>query len=146
MNIEYLYKLGLSLLLSFFIGYERELQDKEAGLRTIMLISLGATTFTLLPFILLNLSEQIVFDFSRIISYTIAGCGFLSGVVIINNKKKVEGITTSACLWAIVSMSILSGLGEYLLAIIVALSIYLILKLKYIRIKIIKYKNGKEKR
>lgn len=146
MNIEYLYKLGLSLLLSFFIGYERELQDKEAGLRTIMLISLGATTFTLLPFILLNLSEQIVFDFSRIISYTIAGCGFLSGVVIINNKKKVEGITTSACLWAIVAMSILSGLGEYLLAIIVALSIYLILKLKYVRIKIIKYKNGKEKR
>lgn len=137
-DLIYLGRIGLTCLLSFLIGYERELQDKNAGLRTIMLIGLGATIFTLLPFILLILSKELnfSFDFSRIIAYTVSSVGFLAGIVIIVGKKKVEGITTSACIWAVVSMGILSGLGSYLLAVITAILIWLILKLKYIRIKI----------
>ena len=137
-DLIYLGRICLSCLLSFLIGYERELQDKNAGLRTIMLIGLGATVFTLLPFILIPLAKelQFSFDFSRIIAYTVSSVGFLAGIVIIIGKKKVEGITTSACIWAVVSMGILSGLGSYLLAIVTALLIWLILKLKYIRIKI----------
>lgn len=147
-ELTYLYRILLSLLLSCFIGFEREQQDKNAGLRTIMLISLGTVVFTILPFILLNISKDLgfTFDFSRILSYVIGGVGFLAGIVIISNKKKkVEGITTSACLWAVVSMSMLCGIGEYLLAIIVGIVIYLILKLKYFRIKIIGSKTKRRK-
>lgn len=146
MMYDYLIRIGLSLFLSAIIGWEREAQEKNAGLRTVILVSLGSTVFTLIPFILLSMSKELnfTFDFSRIIAYVIAGIGFLSGMVIITNKskKKVEGITTSACIWAVVSMSILCGLGEYLLAIIVGICIWVILKLRYVKIKIIK--NGKK--
>ena len=136
--LVYISRLLLSLVLSGFVGFEREQQDKNAGLRTLMLISLGACIFTLLPYLLLPISKQLNFtyDFSRIIAYTVAGCGFLAGIVIINNKGKVEGITTSACIWAIVGVGILCGIGEYILAVVSAFCIYAILKLKYVKIKL----------
>jgi len=139
-ELTYLVRLGLSVILSFFIGWEREEQDKNAGLRTLMLISLGSTIFTLLPFLLLPLSKQLDFsyDFSRIIAYVVAGVGFLAGIVIVGDKRKVRGITTSACIWSIVGVGILCGMGQYTLAIISAFFIYAILKLKYIKITIAK--------
>lgn len=134
----YISRLLLSLVLSGFVGFEREQQDKNAGLRTLMLISLGSCIFTLLPFLLLPISKQMNFtyDFSRIIAYTVAGCGFLAGIVIINNRGKVAGITTSACIWAIVGIGILCGIGEYVLAVVSAFFVYAILKLKYVKIKL----------
>jgi len=137
-ELVYIIRLLVSILLCFIIGYERELQDKEAGLRTVMLIGFGATIFTLLPFLLLPISEQLnfTFDFSRILSYIIGGCGFLAGMVVISDKRKLEGVTTSACIWAVVGVGILTGLGQFVLAIFSTLMIYLILKLKYIKIKI----------
>lgn len=137
-ELIYISRLLVSLLLSFIIGNEREQQDKSAGLRTTMLISLGATIFTLLPFLLLPIAKQMdfSFDFSRIISYTIAGVGFLAGMVVIGDKRKLKGVTTSACIWATVGIGILCGIGEFLLAIISTILIYFILKLKYLKIKI----------
>jgi len=137
-ELIYLARLGLSLVLSGIIGFERESQDKNAGLRTLMLISLGSTIFTLLPFLLLPLSKELGFtyDFSRIIAYTVAGVGFLAGIVIIGDKHKVRGVTTSACIWATVGIGILCGMGEFVLAIVSALCIYGVLKLKYVKITI----------
>ena len=137
-ELTYITRLLVSLLLSFIIGYERELQDKSAGMRTIMLIGLGATIFTLLPFLLLPIAKQMNFnfDFSRILSYIIGGCGFLAGMVVISDKRKLKGVTTSACIWAIVGIGILCGIGEFILAIAATIFIYFILKLKYIKIKI----------
>lgn len=147
-ELIYLARLGLSLFLSGAIGFEREQQDKNAGLRTLMLVSLGSTIFTLIPFLLLPISKEMDFtyDFSRIIAYTIAGCGFLAGTVIISNKRKIKGITTSACLWAVVGVGILCGIGELALAIIATLFIYFTLKLKYFRIKIERIYEKKRKR
>ncbi len=141
-NLTYLTKIGLTLLLSFIIGLEREKSHKEAGLRTIMLISLGATIFTIIPFILtqIGLEQAITFDFSRTIAYIIPGVGFLAGIVIIRGKKQVEGVTTAATIFSTVSMAMMVGLGEYALAIVTTLSIWLILKSKYLVIKIRKRK------
>ena len=110
-ELIYIGRLLVSLFLSFIVGYEREQQDKSAGMRTIMLIGLGATIFTLLPFLLLPIAKQMdfSFDFSRIISYTIAGVGFLAGMVVVGDKRKLKGVTTSACIWAIVGIGILCG-------------------------------------
>jgi len=137
-EIVYIVRLLISLVLSFIIGYEREQQDKSAGMRTIMLIGLGATIFTLLPFLLLPIAKQMdfSFDFSRILSYIIGGCGFLAGMVVISDKRKLKGVTTSACIWTIVGIGIMCGLGEFVLAIASTTFIYFILKLKYIKIKI----------
>jgi len=134
-ELIYLGRLALSLFLSGLIGWEREAQDKNAGLRTLMLISLGATIFTLLPFLLLPLSKEMGFtyDFSRIIAYTVAGVGFLAGIVIIGDKHKVRGVTTSASIWSIVGIGILSGLGQYFLAISATIFIYIVLKLKHVK-------------
>lgn len=135
-ELTYLIRLGLSLILSGIVGFEREAQDKNAGLRTLMLISLGATIFTLLPFLLLPISKEIGFtyDFSRIIAYTVAGVGFLAGIVIVGDKRKVRGITTSACIWSIVGVGILCGIGELVLAMVSGIFIYGVLKLKHLKI------------
>jgi len=147
-ELTYISRLLVSLLLSFIIGNEREQQDKSAGLRTIMLIGLGATIFTLLPFLLLPIAKQMnfSFDFSRIISYTIAAVGFLAGMVVVGDKRKLKGVTTSACIWAIVGIGILCGIGSFLLATISTVFIYFILKLKYIKIKIETTKKKKIRR
>lgn len=144
-NLNYLIGIGLSLLLSALIGYERESQKKPAGLRDAMLICLGATMFTIISLILRDVptSEGIKYDLGRIIAYTIAGVGFLGGGVMITNKKKIEGITTASMLWAIVGIGILCGMGEYILVTICAGAIYLILKLKHIKIRIETIKNKK---
>ncbi len=144
-NLTYLIKIGLSLLLSFIIGLEREKSHKEAGLRTIMLISLGATIFTIIPFILtqIGLEQAITFDFSRIIAYIIPGVGFLAGIVIVRGNKQLEGVTTASTIWCTVAMAMFVGLGEYALAIITTLSIWLILKSKFIVNKIKKRKRKK---
>jgi len=126
-NLSYLYSLGLSILLSGLIGYERESQDKPAGLRDTMLVCLGATMFTIISLILREvpgLNAGLRYDLGRIIAYTIVGIGFLGSGVIIQSQKKnkkgkeVEGITTASMLWAIVGIGILCGLQEYVLSVI----------------------------
>ena len=125
-----LIKLGLSLLLSFFIGIEREKQDKPAGLRDIMLISFGTTIFTIIGIKFMNYST---IDSFRLLYACILGIGFLGSGVIIKRRKEIEGITTASTLWAIVGIGLLCGIGEYILAIVSALVIYFILKLKYLK-------------
>ncbi|KKN82737.1 hypothetical protein LCGC14_0305610 [marine sediment metagenome] len=130
-------KILLVLLLSAIIGFERERSHKEAGLRTVMLISLGTVTFTLVPFTLLDIAKTlpIIFDFSRILAYIIGGIGFLSGIVIIVKKNTVEGITTSACIFSTVAFSMMIGLGEYILGSFIALCTWIVLISKYYSIK-----------
>lgn len=145
LNLDYLYSLGLSILLSFFIGYERESQKKPAGMRDTILVCLGATIFTIISLILRDtpgLGTGLRYDLGRIIAYTIVGIGFLGSGVIIQSQKKnkkgkgVEGITTASMLWAIVGIGILCGLQEFVLSAICAGAIYLILKLKHIKVQI----------
>jgi len=138
--IIYLIKIGLALLLGIFVGYEREIQKKSAGFRDVTLVTLGATLFTIISLELALIAQKISggdirYDIGRIIAYTIASMGFLGSGAIIQNKNKLEGITTAGVLWSMVACGLAIGLGNYQLAIITALAIYLVLKLKYIKIK-----------
>ena len=138
--IQITIRLLLSIFLAGLIGLEREKQEKAAGLRTMMLISLSAA---LLSIISLNLPKHIDlvdvpnlrFDVGRIIAYMIAGIGFLGSGIIIkrNNSKKnmVEGLTTASCLWGVLAIGILCGLNMIELAIITTLLILGILKMGY---------------
>lgn len=143
--LNYLSRIGLSLLLSALIGSEREFNDKPAGLRTCMLVCLGATLFTIISISLREVGMR--YDLGRIIAYCIVGIGFLGSGVIIQNKGSIEGVTTAGVLWALVSIGILVGLNYYVLAIISALCIYGILIMPYLITKLRGLiKNEKEKK
>lgn len=148
MQLTNILKLLCSLLLSTLIGSERERLDKPAGLRDVMLTTLGATIFTIIATSLpsyLNtaVNSYLRYDIGRIIAYTVVGIGFLGSGVILRTKRSIEGITTASTLWCSVAIGMLVGLGDYLLAFISSLLIYAVLKLKYIKIKITKRRKVK---
>jgi putative Mg2+ transporter-C (MgtC) family protein len=135
MNIIYLdlIKIGLSLLCGLLLGYDREQTDKPCGLRTVSLICFGATLITIMTFKLVK--YELNFDAIRAIAYYLVAIGFVGGGIINQQKGKITGITTASLLLPISIIGFLIGLEEFLLAGVATLGIYLILKLKYIRIK-----------
>lgn len=141
--LPYLIKLGISLIIGISIGFEREHSDKPAGVRTTALVTLGATIFTIISLDLIGVAQALNganrYDFARIIAYSIVSMGFL-GSGVLKNSKKSEGLTTSALLWVMVGIGILSGLGEFTKAIATGSIIYLVLISKYIGVKLFKRK------
>lgn len=136
-------KIFLSVFLGLFIGFEREKSDKPCGLRTVSLICLGATLITIFS---VKLSEYgYNFDMIRAIAYYLVAIGFIGGGIISQKKGKIEGLTTASVLLPVSILGFVIGLGEYLLAIVITVAIYIILKLRYIKItferKIKKRKN-----
>ena len=129
-------KIILSLLLSALIGIEREKQDKPAGLRTVMLVCLGATLFALVGLQFSNVTNNPRYDILRLLYAPIVGIGFLGGGVIMKRKKDIEGITTASTLWVMVAVGLLCGIGEYYLAVLSTLFTYLVLLLGHWEIKI----------
>ncbi len=137
----YLAKIGLSMLLGIFLGYEREEQKKPAGLRDITLVCLGATSIVLftMKFIEISKLTAVSFDLIRAISYYLVALGFLgSGIMKASGKK--SSITTGALLLPVAIVGFYCGIGEYFQAITLAFVIYFVLKLKHLIIKTTKVK------
>ncbi len=102
-------------LLSALIGVEREYSHKPAGLRTHILVGMGAALFGVL-------SPVFGGDPSRIAAYVVAGIGFIGGGTIIQTQNKVQGITTAASLWLTAAVGLAAGAGLYVLALISAIA------------------------
>ncbi|HWU34663.1 MAG TPA: MgtC/SapB family protein [Methylovorus sp.] len=118
-------RLGIAALLGGLLGYEREFRGKAAGMRTHMLVALGAAMFVLVP-IQAGLSES---DISRVVQGVIAGVGFLCAGTIIKHGHdgEVHGLTTSAGLWMTAAIGVAAGMGRESTAILSALLAYGIL-------------------
>ncbi|MFH2104349.1 MAG: MgtC/SapB family protein [Chloroflexota bacterium] len=116
---EDLVKLLLAVAVGAVIGFERELHSKAAGLRTITLITVGATMFTLIS---LKLVEE-----SRIAANIVTGVGFLGAGTILFSEGKVKGLTTASSVWASASLGMAIGVGEYVLAGVATLVILAVL-------------------
>jgi putative Mg2+ transporter-C (MgtC) family protein len=101
--------MGVSLLLGAFIGFEREVSDKAAGLRTNILICMGACLFTIL-------SEMIGNDPARITAQIVSGIGFLGAGAIMREGDRVTGLTTAATIWVVAAIGAAAGSGMYLIA------------------------------
>jgi putative Mg2+ transporter-C (MgtC) family protein len=100
------------------IGLERELREREAGLRTHLLVSLGAALFTLVSAYgwsdwSFSNAEGIVFDPTRIAAQIVTGVGFLGAGAIIRQGLTVRGLTTAATLWAVAAIGMAVGAGYY---------------------------------
>jgi len=106
--------IGLAILLGAAIGLERELNGKPAGLRTNMLICLGAAVFTIIS---KQIAVGITGDSStRIAAQIVSGVGFLGAGAIIQDRGGVHGLTTAATIWLVSSIGMACGAGFYHLA------------------------------
>ncbi len=117
--------IGLAVILGAAIGLEREISGKSAGLRTNVLICLGAAVFTII-------SRQLVADLpndsvSRIAAQVVTGVGFLGAGAIIQDRGGVHGLTTAATIWLVASIGMACGAGFYRLAVISAAAAILVL-------------------
>lgn len=103
-------RLALAVTLGAAIGYERELRGKDAGLRTHMLVSLGAAIFILVPVT----SGMQPSDVSRVMQGVIAGIGFLGAGAILKQEKdqEVKGLTTAASIWVAAAVGLSAGYGR----------------------------------
>jgi putative Mg2+ transporter-C (MgtC) family protein len=120
---EILVRVGLAAALGGAIGLEREIREREAGLRTHMLVSVGAALFTLVSAYAwsdfrFSTPEGIVFDPTRIAAQIVSGIGFLGAGAIIRQGLSVRGLTTAATLWVVAAIGMASGAGYYAAAVL----------------------------
>ena len=133
-------RLLLALVLSGFIGFEREINNHAAGFRTHILVGVSSTLLMLMSLYGFESymeahSGNVTFDPARIPSYVISGIGFLGAGTIIVNGMTVKGLTTAASIWAVAGLGLVVGIGMYdiaiLTTIIILLSLVLLNKLEY---------------
>ena len=116
-------RMCLAAICGALIGMEREQKRRPAGLRTHMLICLGASMTTLTSqYLLLNLA--LYTDPARLGAQVIAGIGFIgAGTIIVTKRRQVKGLTTAAGLWASAIVGLCCGAGFYLGAVTAAVLI-----------------------
>ena len=120
--LEVVVRVALAAALGGAIGLERELREREAGLRTHMLVSVGAALFTLVSAYAwtdwrFSTPEGLVFDPTRITAQVVTGIGFLGAGAIIRQGLSVRGLTTAATLWVVAAIGMASGAGYYAAAV-----------------------------
>ena len=120
---ESLLRLTLAALLGGLIGVERELREREAGLRTHLLVSLGSALFTIVGaygfHAFLDSGQSVVrADPTRIAAQIVTGIGFLGAGAIIRQGLSVRGLTTAATLWVVAAVGLAAGAGYYSAAVI----------------------------
>jgi putative Mg2+ transporter-C (MgtC) family protein len=104
---EDIFKLLLSFLLGAIIGAEREYRSKSAGLRTMILIAVGSTLFTIM-------SIKVSSDAGRIAANIVTGIGFIGAGIIFRENNRVVGITSAAIVWVTAAVGMGIGAGFYL--------------------------------
>lgn len=118
-------RLLLAALLGGIVGYEREHKGKAAGLRTHMLVAMGAALFVLVP----ERGGMGIADMSRVIQGVVAGVGFLGAGAIIkrHSEEQVQGLTTAAGIWMTAAIGVACGLGREAIALLATLLAIVIL-------------------
>jgi putative Mg2+ transporter-C (MgtC) family protein len=116
-------RLVLAAALGGAVGLERELREREAGLRTHLLVSLGAAVFTLVSAygfsdFRYGIRTGITLDPTRIAAQIVTGIGFLGAGAIIRQGLSVRGLTTAATLWVVAAIGMATGAGYYSVAVI----------------------------
>lgn len=118
-QLEIIARLGLAALLGGAIGFERERLSWAAGLRTHMLVSVGACLFMIVSsygFMDVLSHEHVSLDPSRVAAQVVSGIGFLGAGSILLRGEIVRGLTTAASLWTVAAIGLAVGGGLYLAA------------------------------
>jgi len=124
-------------ILGFAIGLEREITNKYAGLRTNILVCLGACVFTILsiyafPTVLSGEHANGLRDTARVAAQVVTGIGFIGGGTVLRHGATVFGLTTAATLWMAASIGMACGAGMYGLAVFATvLSIIVLVSVRF---------------
>lgn len=130
-TLTILFRITLAVLLAFIPGIERELTGKFAGLRTHILVCLGACVFTILSIygFKMHIAVDVIGtnDPARIAAQVITGIGFIGAGTVMRHGSNVFGITTAATLWVCAAIGMSCGCGEYVTAIIASFATLVVL-------------------
>lgn len=147
---EEILRLFIALALGSIVGIEREYIQQSAGLRTHILVCLGATIFTMISISditagidmgnhMMNgsstdplandpyMTYRLVRDPARIASQIVVGIGFIGGGAVLRHGANVRGLTTAASLWVMASIGMLVGVGNFQMAIVATVFSFLVL-------------------
>ena len=121
-----LVRLSIAGALGGAVGFERELRDREAGIRTHLLVSLGSALFTIISAygfheFLVGGGTIVRADPTRIAAQIVTGIGFLGAGAIIREGLSVRGLTTAATLWVVAAIGMACGAGWYAPALVTTL-------------------------
>jgi putative Mg2+ transporter-C (MgtC) family protein len=129
-------RMALALVFGAGIGFEREVKDRPAGLRTHMMISLAAAVFAIITIEIFEATKLAVrgpgttpADPIRIVEAVTAGVAFLAAGVIIQSRGRVQGLTTGAGMWLAGAIGVACGLGYYSIALMGTILALMILRL-----------------
>lgn len=122
-------KIVTGLVLGSLVGYDREQKMKNAGIKTNVLICLGATLYTAVSMLGHVQGGGIEYDSARIPAQIVSGIGFLGAGAIMKDKGNIIGLTTAATIWVVASIGMTIGYGFPVIATIFTITILSVLKL-----------------
>ncbi|MEA9358121.1 MgtC/SapB family protein [Bacteriovorax sp. PP10] len=122
-------KIVTGLVLGSLVGYDREQKMKNAGIKTNVLICLGATLYTAISMLGHVQGGGIEYDSARIPAQIVSGIGFLGAGAIMKDKGNIIGLTTAATIWVVASIGMTIGYGFPVIATIFTITILSVLKL-----------------
>jgi len=116
---DLLLRVLLAALLGGAIGFDREVRQKPAGMRTHMLVAVGAALFYAAGVLILGEASGTDFagDVLRVPAAIVTGVGFLGAGAILREGDRVTGLTTAAGIWVVAAIGLLAAAGFYILAI-----------------------------
>ena len=125
-------RISLAILLGTIIGVEREIKNRPAGMRTHILVCLGACIISLIESSFVaslsaSTETSVAYNFGRLSAQVINGIGFLGAGTILFTDRKITGLTTAASLWNTACLGIAIGYGYYLIAIVGSIFVILVL-------------------
>ena len=119
-------QVGAAILIGFIIGLNRELSNKAAGIKTNIMICIGATLYTSIS--VLNVSPEIAGqDPNRLAAQIVSGIGFLGAGAIMRSDGHISGLTTAATIWVVAALGVTIGFGYPLVAFAISTIVLLIL-------------------
>lgn len=136
-GVDFIVKVLFSMFFGALIGIEREVTNKFAGLRTHILVSLGACIFTILSIHGFPVdTDRYNADPARIAAQVVTGIGFIGGGTVLRMGNNIYGITTAATLWLAASVGMACGAGFYLLgALCSLLAVFTLVVIRFLEFK-----------
>src|SRR6056297_4279693 len=123
-----IFRLILAAVLAALIGYDREKQNKAAGIRTNVIVAVISCVIMILSVEVAQSSGSmsgVEGDPARLAAQVVSGIGFLGAGTIIKQEDKVEGLTTAASLWGVAGLGLAVGYGLYDISVTAALIIFI---------------------
>lgn len=142
---EVLLRIGISVIIGTIIGVEREYKSRPAGMRTHVLVCLGACMIAVLECTMMQDMIDtnipgVSMTLGRISAQVVSGIGFLGAGTIFTSQRKIAGLTTAASLWNAACLGLMTGFGYYWIALIGCLFVIVVLLMlqKIVRVNTIK--------